>query len=298
MAKNYFNRYVWLIDTIQRHGHITRQELSELWEDSPLNDTGEELYERTFHNQRQAILEMFGIEIKFDKALGYHIANPADTGTASIRQWMLDSIQVNNIVNETVDMRDRILFENVPSSDRWLTTLVKALKEKKCVKITHQGFNRQEPTSFVVHPYCLKLFRQRWYLLSRSEGKEAPYIHGLDRMLDVEILKKKAKVPKSFNAEDFFSEYYGIVVGTGAPKCLVELRVAADQVKYFESLPLHWTQEKVEENENFTIYRYYLIPTYDFRQEILSRGSKVTVLAPDWFKDEVKTELGAAFGNY
>ena len=44
MAKNYFNRYVWLIDTINRHGHISRKELSDLWEDSPLNETGEELY--------------------------------------------------------------------------------------------------------------------------------------------------------------------------------------------------------------------------------------------------------------
>ena len=70
MAKSYFNRYVWLIDTIQRHGHISRVELSRLWENSPLNETGEELYERTFHNHRQAILDSFGFEIKCDRSLG------------------------------------------------------------------------------------------------------------------------------------------------------------------------------------------------------------------------------------
>ena len=87
MAKNYFNRYVWLIDTINRHGHITREEISRLWERSPLNDTGEELYERTFHNHRIAIEDTFGIEIKCDRSLGYYIANSGDLEGDGIRQW-------------------------------------------------------------------------------------------------------------------------------------------------------------------------------------------------------------------
>ena len=32
MAKNYFNRYVWLIDTIQRHGHVMGHQLRQLQE--------------------------------------------------------------------------------------------------------------------------------------------------------------------------------------------------------------------------------------------------------------------------
>lgn len=298
MAKSYFNRYVWLIDTIQRHGPISRLELSRLWEESPLNETREELHERTFHNHRQSILEIFGIDIKFDRSLGYYISNDSDIGNEGLRQWLLESIQVNNIVNETADMRDRILFEEIPSSGKWLTTLVKALRDHKCVQLTHQGFNRSEPTSFTVHPYCLKLFRQRWYLLSRSEGKDVPYLHALDRILSVEILKKTSKVPASFNAETFFEDYYGIIVGSDNPKSIVKIRVEADQVKYFDSLPLHITQKKSEETDAYSVYCYYLIPTYDFRKEILSWGYKVTVLEPEWFRDEIKEEVTAMGKNY
>ena len=42
MAKSYFNRYVWLIDTIKRHGHISPVALTRLWENSPLNEPAEE----------------------------------------------------------------------------------------------------------------------------------------------------------------------------------------------------------------------------------------------------------------
>ena len=79
MAKNYFDRYVWLIDTINRHGHISFKEISYLWAHSRVNKLGENyLPERTFHNHREAILDTFGIEIKCDRSLGYYIANSED----------------------------------------------------------------------------------------------------------------------------------------------------------------------------------------------------------------------------
>ena len=151
MAKNYFNRYVWLIDTINRHGHISRKELSDLWENSPLNETGEELYERTFHNHREAILDTFGIEIKCDRSLGYYIANSDELEGDGVRQWLLESLSLNNLMNESSD---------------------------------------------------------------------------------------------------------------------------------------------------YTLFQYHLVPTFDFKQEILSRGSTFEVLSPEWFRDEVKEEIAAMYKNY
>jgi len=291
MAKNYFNRYVWLIDTIRFHGHITLEELSREWRRSAVNENGEPLAERTFHNHRIAIEDTFGIEIRSDRSLGYYIANGDDLEGDSIRRWLLESISLNNFMKETGDMRDRILFEEVPSCGRWLAPLVSALKGGTCVRITYKSFQRAKPTSFIVHPWCLKLFRQRWYLLALSDGKKTPYVYGLDRILDAKILETSASVPEDFDARTFFRNHYGIVVETGEKPTTVELKVDASQVKYFDFLPLHHSQEKASETPEFTVYQYRLIPTYDFRSEILSHGPDVEVLSPDWFREEVKDEI-------
>ena len=74
MANNYINRYAWLIDVVRRHGFISLTDISDLWRISALNETGEPLPERTFHNHRKAIEEIFGIEIRFNKAKGYYQA--------------------------------------------------------------------------------------------------------------------------------------------------------------------------------------------------------------------------------
>lgn len=110
MAKNFFYRYVWLIDTIQRYGYITFPEISSLWQKSALNEDRTPLPERTFFNHREAILDIFGIEIKFDKSLGYYLPNNV-SDVQGIRDWLLTSLSVNNLINESADLRERILFE-------------------------------------------------------------------------------------------------------------------------------------------------------------------------------------------
>ena len=59
-AATLFNRYVWLVDTIYRAGRITFEEINERWQRSSLNETGEELPLKTFHNHKNAIQQMFG----------------------------------------------------------------------------------------------------------------------------------------------------------------------------------------------------------------------------------------------
>ena len=298
MAKNYFDRYIWLIDTINRHGHISFSDISYLWARSPLNKLGENyLPERTFHNHRQAILDTFGIEIKCDRSMGYYIANDEDLEDDGIRQWMLSSLSLNNLMNESREMHDRILFEEIPSSQRWLTAIVNAIKDQKTIEMTYQSFNRTEPNTFEAHPWCLKLFKQRWYLLARSEAYKEPRIYALDRIRAVKETKNPLKVPKKFKADEFFSHFFGIIVDERKPET-VRLKVDADQVKYYKSLPLHSSQKEIESTEEYTIFQYQLVPTFDFIQEILSKGLSVEVLAPESFRDEIHAEIKAMLARY
>ena len=298
MAKNYFNRYVWLIDTIYRHGHISRQDLSDLWERSTLNETGEELYERTFHNHREAILDTFGIEIKCDRSLGYYIANSGDLEGDGIRQWLLESLSMNNLLNESTDMRDRILFEKIPSSQKWLPVIVNAMRDRNAIEITYQSFWRNEPSTFILHPYCLKLFKQRWYILGRSEGYTSPWIYALDeRMISVVPQKKTLKKPAKFDAVDFFSNFFGVTVDSRKP-VVVKLKVVASQVRYFESLPIHHSQQTIERTQEYSILQYRLVPTYDFRQELLCHGPAVEVLEPEELREEMKSDIRQMFEIY
>lgn len=302
MAKNYFDRYVWLLNVINDYGPITFKEISRRWAYSQANTYGESyLPERTFHNHRVAILETFGIEIKCDRALGYYIANRDDLNGDGVREWLLSSLSLNNLLNECRDMKNRILFERIPSSQKWLMTIVTAMRDKKAITITYQSFWRDKSFTFAAYPYCLKLFKQRWYMLAASDGTDDLRIYSLDeRMTNVEVTDEVFEIPSDFDSEEFFSNYFGVIIGTDWEPQIIKIKVVNDQVKYFDTLPLHASQQKVEEesDEEYTVYRYHLAPTHDFKRELLSWGSALEVISPEDFRQEIKKEVLAMTDYY
>ena len=291
MAKNSFSRYIWLIDLLNRRGYAKMEQINEAWRNSALNDTHEDMPERTFFNHRDAISQIFGIEIKNDRELGYHIPL-AQMGENNLRAWMLQTLSVNNLLNECADLRDRILFETIPSAKSFLEDIINIMRDGNAMNLTYQSFRNPVPYTFVAHPYCLKIFKQRWYLLAKTPKYGWPTIYALDRIIDVEELDIKAEIPQGFNAKEYFSQFYGVITGDGNVPQIIKIKVAADQAYYFRSLPLHHSQEEMENSDKYSIFRYYVVPTPDFVQEILSHGESVQVLEPlelrDWIKQIIQ----------
>lgn len=277
MAKNFFKRYIWLIDLINRRCYISLPDISREWQRSPLNDTGGPLSERTFFNHKAAILDIFGIEIKNDRTLGFYIGGSEGIGSSSTSAWMLHALCLNNVMQENADMKDRILVENAPSGEKYLVEVISAMRSSKVISLTYKGFTRALAHTFPTRPYCVKYFKQRWYMLGRSDlGLR---VYALDRFEDMEELDETFELPDDFNAETFFDNYFGIITGD-EPKDIL-LKVEPSQAQYFRTLPLHHSQKEEECIDGWPVFSYRLAPTFDFVQELLSHGPNVEVLAPE-----------------
>lgn len=282
MAVNFFKRYIWLIDLINRRGYISFKEISEQWRKSPLNETGAPLTERTFFNHKASILEMFGIEIKNDRSLGFYIRGN-EVGDDSTLNWMLHTLCMNNLLQENSDMKDHILVDAVPSSEKYLSDVISAMRSGRVISLTYRSFNRPEPHSFPVEPYCVKLSRQRWYMLGKSDlGLR---IYALDRFVDMEELDETFSLPQDFNPEAFFNDYFGIIIGEEAVD--VKIKAFPRKVKYLQTLPLHHSQKEEPKEDGCSIFSYHLAPTFDFVQELLSQRDEIEVLSPIELRDEM-----------
>jgi hypothetical protein len=274
------NRYVWFVTTIYNRGPITLEEIQHRFESH--FGRGEELSERQFHRYTDAVEELFDIEIKYSRSQrGYVVADREGIDNMGMRNWLLQTFSVNGMLHESQELKNRILLEEVPSGQQHLTTIVDAMRESVALSMTYHSFHREEPSTFEVEPYCVKLFEQRWYMLGKSEGYDELRLYALDRIKALEPTERKFKLPKKFDAAKFFEDYYGIIIGDEdfdvEP---VALKVDSWQSKYLRTLPLHHTQVEVERNEEYSIFEYRLCPTFDFRQKLLSMGDSVGVLAP------------------
>lgn len=289
MAKNYFNRYVWLVSLIHRYGYITLKEINYQWSRSSLNDDGTEMPERTFFHHRDAIQDMFGVTIKCDRVKGYYIEDSDDVAGDSIRNWMLQSLSLSNVLKESKDMHSRILCEEVPSSQKWLTPIITAMKDECIIEMTYQSFNRDEPNTFEAEPYCVKMSQGRWYVLARSVYYSEPRIYALDRILGLRQTTEKFELPRKFDAEEYFSGSYGTYTA-GNPET-VEIKVDSYQAKYLRSLPIHHSQEEIEATPEHSVFRFRIRPTYDFERALLSYGATLEVLKPLSLREKIIEEI-------
>lgn len=292
-GKEFFKRYIWLVDLINRRKYVSFKEISEAWMRSPLNETGDPLSERTFFNHKDAIAGMFGIEILNDRSLGFYIGR-SDVGSDETSDWMLHTLCLNNVLHENANMKDRILMEKVPSSERFLTDIISAMRDFRVIRLCYQSFRHPEPFCFNVRPYCVKYFKQRWYLLGDSDlGLR---IYSLDRFVDMEELEEHFEIPKGFDAEEYFGNYFGVIIGEEPED--VKIRVVPDQVKYFRTLPMHGSQRETAQEDGSSVFCYHIAPTLDFVQEILSHGADVEVLEPAELRESVADIIAGMASRY
>lgn len=290
MAKDLFNRYIWLVDTIYRADGITFEEINEKWLRNSMSE-GLDLPLKTFHNHRKAIEDMFDINIVCDKRGGYkyYIENADDMEKGGVRTWLLNTFAVNNLINESHHLKRRIVFEQIPSGQNFLTPVIEAMRDGMSIEIKYKSFWRQDEYTTEVEPYFVKVFKQRWYLIARNKVKDAIRIYALDRIHALAQTGNAFVMPKDFSPEEYFYNSFGIISQDNCPPEIVELKVYGTQKEYFRTLPLHHSQEEVENADGYSIFRYYLSPTYDFIQEILSHGCEVEVLSPQHLRDEVRS---------
>ena len=294
MAKSFFKRYIWLVDLLSRRGYISLREISNEWQKSPLNDTHAPLSERTFFNHRDAIFDIFGIEIRNDRSLGFYIAS-SDMDGNSTGEWMLHTLCLNNVLQENADMKNRILVEKAPSSEKFLTEVISAMRTGKVISLTYQSFYHPEPSTFSVRPYCVKYFKKRWYMLADSDlGLR---IYSLDRFVDMEEIDQTFEIPEEFDAEVYFCDYFGVIVGDKKAEDVV-IRVEPPQANYFRSVPKHHSQKEIEPIDGWPAFTYHIAPTYDFKQELLSHGAFVEVLSPEWFRNDISGDIAEMASKY
>lgn len=145
MAANLIARYIWEVNALAkaRHG-LSLEELNEQWRDSYLYDD-KDIVRKTWWEHRNQIGVQFGIDIEFDKQnKRYFIKSRNEINRPAIQEWLLDSFAVGNMLLQGKDLRGRILCEHIPSGYEYLTEIIQAMREGKCLTIPIRAFGKRK----------------------------------------------------------------------------------------------------------------------------------------------------------
>ena len=287
MAQNILNKYIWLADTIYSGKSISLKEINSKWLQSSMSN-GKPLTRRTFHNHKIAIEEIFDINIEFNPINNeYYIEDIEEFGKNELIKWLLNSFSISNIIQESKEIKDRIILDEVPSAQSFLAEIIKVIRENKILIMTYHPFWSPTPLEIEFYPYFVKLFNRRWYVYGRTETEEKVKVYALDRIKKLTATNITFVFPVDFEAAEFLNASIGIMKTDTDKPCEINIKANAETTHYLLALPLHHSQKVVESTKDYTIFSYWLSPTDDFYQEILRKREYLEVISPQAVREKL-----------
>lgn len=292
MTGELLRKYIWLIQTFIRVGDegLTLEELFDKWEqrwDTP--------YVRsTFNHQRGMVEDIFGIRIECDRSTNrYFIRGGKDmVEQDSVTSWLIDTFTVNNLLHQSKDLLSgRVAVEEVPSGHEYLTHVMNAMQDNMVLRIRYQKYSSEEASRLTVYPYAVKEVARRWYLIAWCVERKGLRVYGLDRIKSMEETGEEFSMPAGFDVEELFASSYGVYLNEGKKSEKVVFKAGALEARFINDLPLHGSQEIIASDEESTTFAIRVCPNDSLIMDLLARGSRIEVLAPDSLRERMKEEI-------
>jgi len=191
-------------------------------------------------------------------------------------------------------------FEKMPYSKgiEHFDKLYEAIVKQQPLLITYKRFDSDRASEHLFHPYLLKEYKFRWYLLGYSEKRKGKLVLALDRIEDILSSKKTTFKPaRGMEVQKYFDHTLGVTIN---PTSVKEIRVwfSAAQGNYVKTQHLHATQQIVRDDSSGLIVTFQLIPNYELLQTLLAFGPECKVLEPASLRAELKDMLRKSMQLY
>lgn len=256
---------------------------------------------RTLQRDIREISDLFNLTIH-NKRKGdnrYYIESRPIMEVDEYNQKLLESFQVNNALSFHPEFSDFIFFESrKPTGIEHFYDLFFAIRNKRGVSFEHYNYKNKLMTARKVNPLALKESKGRWYLIAIDTKDKALKSFGLDRISYLDVSKNKFREKYNFNFREHFRNAFGVMnLAEQNPQKIV-LKCSRHQGEYIKSFPLHQSQKEIKEISQEIYFEFFLHPTYDFMQEILSYGKEVTVLEPKSLVEDIRNHLQGSLNSY
>ena len=294
MVSELIGKYIWLIQIINASGGhgLSLREITGRYE----RRYNQPYSRRTFNNHRQAILEVFGIDIVCDRATNrYSIPGGEDVmDNDRSTEWLINTFTVNNLLSLGKGrLSGRVSVEEIPSGHRFLTSIMQAMEEDL-------EYSNSYSETLHVLPYAVKEHERRWYLVAFCRERDGMRVYGLDRIASLNETGKTFKMPRDFDVDELFSESFGIYYPREGQKSVtVRFKATEEESRYLRDLPMHFSQKEEGPAEGGgSIFRLRLIPDENLIMEFCRLAGRVEVLEPEELRESVRDALKTGYESY
>lgn len=177
-----------------------------------------------------------------------------------------------------------IHFDHVPDLKglRLLNPLYSYIAHKQTLRVCYQSFSARQPTEFILCPYLLKEFRNRWFLYASRASDLLLFNLPLDRIVCVEPVDVPYRDNPEFDAAHFFDNVIGVSKNLHDTPRTIKFWADAEQSQYIKTKPIHPSQTLLRENsdDHSCVFRIEVVLNRELYSVFMSYGPGVRILSP------------------
>ncbi len=175
----------------------------------------------------------------------------------------------------------------------YLEPLYQFIIHKRVLAITYQGFRQFEPVVYIIHPYYLKQYNNRWFLFGFNEDTGHMQNLALDRIQEIEQLNSLPYKESFIDFDDYFYDIIGVTNSVDQKIERVVLKFNVNRIPYVLSKPIHGSQRY----KNGLIYLELKI-NRELESCILSFGNDIEVIEPIYLRNQIDTIVKEIYQTY
>jgi predicted DNA-binding transcriptional regulator YafY len=181
----------------------------------------------------------------------------------------------------------------------FLDSLYQAIIKKVVLIISYKSFKSREEQTFNFHPFILKEFNNRWFLIGKKKASDQITNLALDRIISIDFDFNLAYLEEDFDAENFYKDVVGVTVNSGLDARTIEVWIDATNAPYVITKPFHQSQKILQENEDGSIIvTLKLKINYEIERLLMGFGEGLEVIRPNNLRLRMKKKLEQAVKHY
>lgn len=181
----------------------------------------------------------------------------------------------------------------------FLDEIYQAIIKKVVLVITYKSFKSKEEQKIIFHPFILKEFNNRWFLIGKKKQNQPITNLALDRIISIDYDFNIPYLENNFNPETFYKNVIGVTVNEGLRPQRIELWIDHINAPYVITKPIHNSQRLIKTNDDGSIIVHvFIIVNYEFERILLGFGSGLEVLRPEFLRKRMKNIISDAALRY
>jgi predicted DNA-binding transcriptional regulator YafY len=168
------------------------------------------------------------------------------------------------------------------------SSLFSAIQNQQVLKINYKSFKNNNFVEYIIHPWYLKQYNNRWFLFGFNAGFNSITNLAIDRIETIEDSKIDYIVNNQIDFDEYFEDVVGVSIYNNCEVEVLVIKASNNVFPYIESKPIHGSQRVIKKDINDVTIELKVKINHELMALLFSFMDAIEIMEPLSLRNRIK----------